>query len=109
MPIPKKYANIRDHVFDAVTKVLLRPRFGIEVIDAGEEWRPLKFKKDDFVYVMIVGASKSGTFLTVHTSNMEDEPFFMAKWKGDVPNLRKIGVTLANKVKLRQFHFVSDS
>lgn len=109
MPISKKYINTRDHVFDAITKVLLRPRFGIDIVEVGEDWRPLRFRKDGFNYVMFVGSSKNVTYITVHTSDSDESPFFIAKWKGNAPNLRKLGVTLANKVKLKQFHFVSDS
>ena len=103
----KRFRNIETHVTTSILSVLQRPRFGIEVTPDG------KFhilEKDGFKYRLIVQSSNEKT--SIHLAALDQKsppfpPFFYESVENDkLPNLRKLGTTMANKLKFRAFHYV---
>ena len=103
---------------NAIKNVLSRPRFGIDVtefsgfvsVPPGVPAR-LKAEKDGFHYDVKVSVFSNRVLINVSTKDYDPgELFYYTSFKTDeMKNFRKIGLTIANKIKMRSFHFVSTS
>ena len=99
-------------VDQTIVNVLKRPRFGISVKDPHtqtEMQTQRKFEKDGFVYNLSCSSSKSHSFIVVTTTGWEGPGVFysLTVKHSKMPNLRRVGATIANKAKMRLFHSVT--
>lgn len=107
-------SSVNSVITDTIVRVLNRPRFGITVLDSRKvevasrtHFRTeTNFTRDGYHYTMTIDTFMKSTNLIVRIGN---DTFFTKMFKNDkLPVLRLVGVTLANKAKMRIFHDISE-
>lgn len=100
-------------IFNTILGVLKRPRFGINVGGVTVDPNGTKFQcqidKDGFFYLYMVYAGRNSTSVSVQAIEEYAKfgVFFTKTVKHNkLPNLRTLGTTIGNKVKMRVIHSV---
>ena len=106
--IQRPMEKITKTTVETVISVLNRPRFKTTVFP---EFQPGRFKVEAFGFnyeVIIFGTkTKTSVFVSRDSAGELRSCFFMVSFYHNmVPNLRKIGITLANKIKMRPIYEV---
>lgn len=103
----KRDANVRDHLFGTLESVFSRPRFGLsvrqELVKSGSTVKALEIatKFGDHFRLTCQSGRYTGWITVIR--KLKDWPFnthfYYFKFEtAKMPNLRKIGVTIANKM-----------
>lgn len=95
----KAHLAVRDHIALSLRSVLNRSRFGFRT-EAHEGWGVL-IHKDESKYQMTVGVDFMGIaeVVVLRVDDQSNDFFYRNKFEtSKMPNLRKIGITIANKI-----------
>lgn len=114
MKTPETKNKLGRHVAESIVRVLQRPRFKFQVtlFSVGPWLDSWEIKYDGYTYKLAVHYGTKTTSVTV-TSLDEPLPekgpmFYNKSMKNkELPCLRIIGVTIANKIKMRMFHDIT--
>jgi hypothetical protein len=106
-------------IADTIVRVLTRRRFGIDVQEAhlGPWIARYHVHKDGMHYQLMVHLGETSTGITMvsvsegqapESSSVDPNTFFFHKnvKHNKMPNIRCIGTTIANKIKMRPLHDV---
>jgi hypothetical protein len=105
----KKHDGLRKHILASLASVFSRPRFQMKA-EAREGWDLILTKGDDS-YHLTVGVDHLDhaevVVLKMNTTSYRSAFFYRNKFDIEkMPNLRKIGITIANKIKNAPVHDV---
>lgn len=102
----------RDHIIRTFVNVFKRPRFGIscQVIGDGVHKPYLQLKKDGFEFQLKVLDVRDKTSILV--VDKESKPgtsirrdfFFKSFTRSESPNLRRLAITIANKISMKHIY-----
>ena len=99
---------LRDHVSTSLRSVFNRPRFKMRA-EAHEGWDIL-ISKDDHSYNLSIGVDEREVSIYVMTVEEHPRMFYRVRFRPEsMMNLRKIGITIANKIKNRPIYEVHSS
>jgi hypothetical protein len=101
---PDRARKLRRHILDGITRVLMRPRFGITVEESAKEKYGVKFSHGGIKYYLQVTILDLVVVIEVMTDELGH--FYDSIYSSTFPvrqieSVNKIGTVIANKVKTR--------